>query len=204
VTEAQKVGAIPMDGTATETRVALKIVFPEIMEPIEGEFLLYGVEWSNSDVGNGTHSVRGYAIRVVCANGMTRDNLLKQVHIGGRLGDDVAFSDRTYKLDSKASVSALRDVVKGVLGPAGRDAITESIRAANTKDFTAAQLANVVRTQSKATVKAVVDAFTGPDVVNLPAGDTAWRGSNAISWIARNTQDAEQRLDLERLAGSLA
>ena len=66
------------------------------------------------------------------------------------------------------------------------------------------ELANVVRTQSKATVKAVVDAFTGPDVVNLPAGDTAWRGSNAISWIARNTQDAEQRLDLERLAGSLA
>ena len=54
-----------------------------------------------------------------------------------------------------------------------------------------------------ATAKSIADAFAGNDVVNLPPGKTAWRASNAISWIARATEDAEARLDLERLAGAI-
>jgi hypothetical protein len=41
------------------------------------------------------------------------------------------------------------------------------------------------------------------NAVNLPPNKTAWRASNAISWIARAVESDEQRLDLERLAGSL-
>ena len=203
-TEAQNVGAIPVDGTATETRVALKVIMPEIIEPVPGEFLVYGGEWSNSDYGNGTNSFRAFALRVACLNGMTRENLLRQVHLGGRLEENIAFSDRTYQLDTEASVSALRDIVRGALGPAGRESLTEKIRAANEKEMTKSQLVSAVKTLPKAQQKSIVDAFESEDVINLPAGKTAWRGSNAISWIARHTEDAEARLDLERLAGSLA
>ncbi len=202
--EATAFGAVPIDGTATETRVALKIVFPEIVEPLPGEFLVYGGEWSNSDYGNGTHAFRSFALRVVCLNGMTRENLLREIHLGGRLSDQITYSDRTMRLDTAASVSALRDVVRGSLGPAGRDVITAGIRAAHERAMTAKALGTAVASKvTKATAKAIVDAFDSQDVINLPAGKTAWRASNAVSWIARHTGDAEARLDLERLAGSL-
>jgi hypothetical protein len=201
--EARSVGAVPIDGVATETRVAIKVILPRILEPIPGEFLVYGGEWSNSDFGNGTHSFRTFALRVVCLNGMTRENLLKQVHLGARLSEEIEFSDRTHRLDTAASVSALRDVVRGALGPAGRDRMIEHIRAAHDRAMSKAQLSTATRTLPKQVQKSVVDAFESPDVINLPEGNTAWRASNAISWVARHTEDAELRLDLERAAGAM-
>jgi hypothetical protein len=52
-------------------------------------------------------------------------------------------------------------------------------------------------------VPSVGDAFESPDVINLPERNPAWRASNAISWVARHTEGAEMRLDLERAAGAL-
>lgn len=202
--EAQNVGAIPCDGTATETRVALKVIVPHVLEPVPGEFVVFGGEWSNSDYGNGVHGFRAFALRVVCLNGMTRENMLRQVHIGGKLSEDVAFSDRTYRLDTAASVSALRDIVRSALSPAGIEATSAKIREAHGKDMNKGQLQTAVKALDKSTQKAIVDAFASEDVINLPAGNTAWRASNAVSWIARHTDDPEKKLDLERLAGSLA
>lgn len=200
---AEELGAIPVDGVATETRVALKVVLPRVLEPIPGEFLVYGGEWSNSDYGNGTHSFRSFALRVACLNGMTRENLLREIHLGGRLSDEVAYSERTYKLDTAASVSALKDVVRGALGPRGLESLSGKLRAANGREVNSAGLKAATKALGKETQKKVVDAFDSEDVINLPAGKTAWRASNAVSWVARHTEDAEKRLDLERLAGSL-
>jgi hypothetical protein len=201
--EAARLGAVPVDGVVTETRLALKIVLPEILEPIPGEFLILGGEWSNSDFGNGTHSFRAFALRVACLNGAVAENALRQVHLGARLHDDIELSAQTYRLDTLANASALRDVVRATLGPKGRDRMIGKIRQAHESTYSGAQLAAVTRRLPKATAKTIADAFTGNDVVNLPPGNTAWRASNAISWIARATEDAEARLDLERLAGAV-
>ena len=201
--EALKAGAVPIDGTATETRVALKVILPRILEPIPGEYLLAGGEWSTSDYGNGVHSFRAYAIRVQCLNGLTRENLLKQVHLGGKLSEDIEFSDRTHRLDTAASVSALRDIVRAAFSPAGRDRMLGAVCAAHDRTMNKSQLTTATRALPKLVQKSVLDAFEPADVINLPEGNTAWRASNAISWIARNTQDPELRLDLERAAGTL-
>lgn len=200
---AQKYGALPIDGVATETRVALKILIPQIAEPMPGEFMVYGAEWSNSDYGNGTHSLRTFALRVVCLNGMTRENLMRQIHLGGRLDENITFSERTYALDTRASVSALSDVVRLALGPGAVDRMNEVVRASHAKTLSEAQLRAATKNLPKKTQESVVNAFKSEDVINLPAGQTAWRGSNAVSWIARHTEDAEARLDLERLAGEM-
>lgn len=196
-------GGVPFDGSATETRVALKVIVPEVIEPVPGEYMVRGLEWSNSDFGNGTNAVRAFALRVACLNGMTREDLVRQVHLGGRLADNIAWSDRTYQLDTEASVSALRDVVRGALGPAGLASIAQRVQELAARPFTTAQLSSAVKSTGKTTAKAIVDAWGSQDVINLPAGQTAWRASNAISWIARHTESDETRLDLERLAGSI-
>ncbi len=48
------------------------------------------------------------------------------------------------------------------------------------------------------------ELFDGPDVVNLPPGNTKYRLSNAISWFSQ-TKDVsvDKKLDLQRLAGEL-
>lgn len=202
-TEAQAAGAVPIDGTMTETRLALKIVVPRVLEPIPGEFMVYGGELAHSDYGNGPLGFRQFFWRVVCLNGMTRENVLREIHLGGRLGDDITYSDRTYRLNTAASVSALRDVVRATLTPASIERMGETLRAAHAKKMTVAQLKAATKNVGKDSQKAIVDAFESEDVINLPAGETAWRASNAVSWIARHTKDAEKRLDLERVAGAL-
>lgn len=200
--EANKVGAVPFGGSITETRVALKVVFPEPII-INGDPVLVGIEWSNSDFGNGAHATREFLLRVLCLNGATGEDKLREVHLGRRLSETIEYSQRTYALDTAASESALRDTVKGVLGPAGRAALVEKVEAASSKEFSAAQLTSRIKDEPKATQKLIVDAFKSEDVINLPPGNTAWRASNAISWIAKNTEDPERRLDLERLAGKV-
>jgi hypothetical protein len=93
--------------------------------------------------------------------------------------------------------------VRAALGPRARERLIESIRAANEREMSKPQLTGATQSLPKAVQKSVVEAFESNDVINLPAGNTAWRASNAVSWIARNTQDAELRLDLERLAGAI-
>jgi hypothetical protein len=49
----------------------------------------------------------------------------------------------------------------------------------------------------------IAETYTSADVEALPPGNTAWRLSNAISWVAKQDDvDAETRLDLEKEAGA--
>ncbi len=202
--ECQKVGAVAVDGTCSDTRVALKALVPTIFEPVKGEVLAFGVEWANSDYGNGAHTIRAFLMRVWCLNGATMENALGQVHIGGRLADEIEMSKRTYELDTKASMSALRDVVRGVLQPKKLEALCFGIQRA---DENAVEWRDVrtslAKTLLKGELDAARDAFEGDDVINLPAGKTQWRASNAVSWLAGKTEDSNRRLELQRIAGQM-
>jgi hypothetical protein len=202
VEEARAVGAVPVDGVFTETRVALKIIRPEVVEVYPGEHVVLGGEWSNSDYGNGKNGYRAFVLRVMCLNGATLEDLISQVHLGGRLDERIEFSQRTYELDTRASVSALRDVVKGSLNPAKVDATIAGIRAAHEEKVDWARMgARFARILTKEEQKKAKELFEGDDVVNLPAGKSTWRASNALSWLAGQAEDAERRIDLERAAG---
>ena len=49
----------------------------------------------------------------------------------------------------------------------------------------------------------VVDAYNSADTVNMPAGNSMWRLSNAVSWVASKTEDAERKLEISKLAGQV-
>jgi len=56
---------------------------------------------------------------------------------------------------------------------------------------------------SKERTKEVTEAFNSPDIIMLPAGQTRYRLSQAISLIANQIDDAEEKLDLQKLAGDV-
>lgn len=200
----QEMGAIPVNGTVTDTRVALKAFLPMVFEPVPNEVMCLGVEWSNSDFGAGKHAVRAFIWRLWCTNFATMEDCLGQVHIGGRLAENVEFSERTYALDTQATASALKDIIKGALGPKSVSATLETIKQANEKELDWKSVsARLSKKLLKEEYKAVKDAFESDDTFNLPAGKSLWRVSNAISWIAGKTEDSDKKLALQRFAGEV-
>lgn len=200
----QNVGAVPVDGTGSDTRVTMKAFLPIVFEPVPNEVLCLGVEWGNSDFGAARHTVRAMIWRLWCTNKATLEDSLAQVHLGGRLGDDIEFSNRTYQLDTQTSVSALGDIVKGTLGPAKVNSLLEGIKQAHEKKIDWKVLrTSLARKLLKTEIAAVESAYESDDVINLPAGESMWRASNAVSWIAGRTEDPNRKLDLERVAGEI-
>ena len=202
VTAIQEFHAVPLDGTVTDTRIALKAVLPWVFEPIPGEVMTLGLHWQNSDFGAGKHCVRFVMNRVGCTNKAISEDLLGQVHLGSKLSEDFEFSQETYRKDLDASVSALRDIVRGHLKPEKIGKVMNAIRQANEREVTWGQFAagfkNILH---KDELTKAEDAFKGSDVEMLPAGMTAWRMSNALSWVANGIADGDRRLDVERAAG---
>ncbi len=200
----QALQAIPVEGTVTDTRVALKAFLPLVFEPVPNEVMCLGVEWSNSDFGAGKHALRAFIFRLWCANGAVMEDALSQVHLGGRLADNIEFSNRTYQLDTRAQVSALNDIVRSTLGPTNVHQLLATIKAADEKRVEWRSVSTLLgRKLLKEELKNVRDAFEGEDVINLPAEKSIWRVSNAISWIAGKTEDRDRKLDLQRLAGAV-
>lgn len=116
-TESRAVGAVPVEGIYTDTRVALRILLPRVFEPVPGEFVAFGLDWQNSDYGNGAHTLREFLLRIWCDNGATVADTLREVHLGVRLEEGEEWSNRTYKLDTDRSISMVRDAVKNQLTP---------------------------------------------------------------------------------------
>lgn len=205
IRSSSELGAVPIGGAATETRVHIRAIVPTIVEPVPGEAMVFGLNWANSDFGAGTYSISAFMLRLWCLNGAVGESELKKVHIGARLADDSTFSDTTHKLDQATLISATQDMVRALLSPQSIETRSELIRAAHSKETSFEQAWRQVGKQlTKATREAVKEAYEGPDTLNMPAGNTMWRFSNALSWVANSDKvDAETRIDLQLQAGKL-
>lgn len=204
ITAATKAGALVVNGSASDTRASIKIVMPEVLEAVPGEFVAYGLSWTNSDFGKGANQLELFVVRLVCWNGMVSEKAVRQVHLGGRIDDAIEFSEKTLRLDTQTAVSAVNDVAGHYLKHDTIKGYLSAIQAANAAqvDGKAAE-ASLAKRTTKGIAKSVVEAFNGADVVELPPGNTDWRWSNAISLVARDTEDADTKIDLERLAGDV-
>lgn len=199
---------VPIDGHVTDTRISLKAVMPYAIEPVPGEFMVLGMQLKTSDYGAGAFYCSMFALRLMCENGMTLEQVMKQVHLGRKL-DENTFSQQTYSLDAETSRSALNDVVRCALLPESVTSITDMIRRSmvggenyNAKDRLSALQKRGALTKGE--IKAIGDIYVQPDVEKLPPGNSDFRLANAVSWFAHSGEHSgDRRLDLEKLAGDL-
>lgn len=205
VQECQALGALPIDGFALETKVKLRAVLPYVFEPLDNEVMLFGLEWGTSDFGDGGHTVSLWAMRVWCTNTAVMDEVLRQVHIGGRISDDVEYSEKTYRLDTELHESKLRDIVRHTIGPERVNSYLQAIKNAGENEIKSKDaLAVLKRKLTPIEAEEAITVFDSNDTQNLPAGENRLRLSNAVSWIAQaKGRTQERRLELERFAGDL-
>ena len=126
------------------------------------------------------------------------------MHLGKRLDESMIYSERTYELDAQATVSALRDVIQRQLNAEQLHQHMDLIRRANDRAVDANQAREMLRKAlQRHEADSVVEAYNSADTVNMPAGNSMWRLSNAISWVAGKTEDAERKLEISKLAGQV-
>ena len=118
VEEASKQGAVVADAYMNDTKVWAETIMPfpfKIPTVNNGDVMIFaGARFSTSDYGAGSVDMRAFLLNGVCLNGMVRESVMKQVHLGSKLPDNLQLSNRTYELDTKTTVSAVRDLTKGL------------------------------------------------------------------------------------------
>ena len=201
----QQYDAVPVDGFALETKVAVKVVLPHVFEPVDHEVMIFGAAFENSDFGNGAISVRSFVERLWCTNRAISTEDLRKIHLGARLGEDLQLSQRTYDLDTATMASAVQDIVQYTLAPPNVNKYLDTIRQANEQKIEPRQvMAFLKKNLRKAEAENVIEAFNSPDVEMLPPGNSKWRLSNAISWIANSKiEDEERKLEVMKVAGAV-
>ncbi len=200
----RSVGALPLRGHVTETRVAIKMVLDRVFEPLPGgyEMMVLGAALTTSDFGAAPLVVSFYCERLVCLNGLIAEQGLRAVHLGARLADDVSFSQRTYELDTATQASAVRDLVRARLNAENIERFQGAIRAAHAAELAPGRITEFLgRALSKGDRQQVLDAYQSPDVVMMPPGNTAYRLAQSLGYVANKVDDDDRRLALQKLAG---
>lgn len=119
--EAKRQGAVICDAYMSDTKVWAETILPApltIPTAKNGHVVIFmGARFSTSDYGDGALDMRAFLLNGVCLNGMVRESVWKQIHLGAKLPGNLRLSDRTYELDTQATVSAVRDLARAALQP---------------------------------------------------------------------------------------
>ena len=131
---------------------------------------------------------------------------MKQIHLGGKLPDNIQLSPRTYELDTQTTVSAVNDLTSQLFGRDNirRKALEIKAAAAKEVNFTQElerlmQKGRLLKTENEGVRKLLMN--NNPDD-GLAGGPTLWKLTQAITAYARETQPARQR-ELHELSGEL-
>lgn len=118
ITEAAASGAVVADAYMTDTKVWAETILPQpfvVPTAKNGDVVIFaGARFSTSDYGDGSVDMRSFLLNGACLNGMVRESVMRQIHLGSKLPDSLALSQRTYELDTQTTVSAVRDLTSGL------------------------------------------------------------------------------------------
>jgi hypothetical protein len=210
VEEAGRQGAVIADARMTDTKIWAETILPApITIPTlkNGDVVIFmGARFSTSDYGDGAVDMRAFLLNGVCLNGMVRESVMKQIHLGARLPDNLQLSNKTYELDTQTTVSATRDLTKSLFS---RDAILQKaieIQGASEIDVDFdSELRKLVKVGSlnKSDSESVQKILMRNNPYDGTQGDsTLWKLTQAITAHARELDDRRSR-ELHELSGML-
>jgi len=109
-------GAQLADGYMDDTRIYLEVLMPQpliIPTTRNGDIAMaFGARLSTSDYGDGALDLRTFMLQGICLNGMVRESVMRQVHIGSVLPENILLSSETYESDTRTSQLAIRDITQ--------------------------------------------------------------------------------------------
>lgn len=210
--EVFKNGAVLSDGFIDNTRVMIESILPypiELHTDLNGIIMLaFGTRYSTSDYGDGASDLRSFIMQGICLNGMVRQSVLRTIHLGSKLPDNLALSQKTYELDSQTTASAIRDLTKNLFST---DIIKTRILEVKAASNTPADSSNVLKTlyntgklmkgESEEIGKLLMQ--NNPDN-GLQGESTIWKITQGITAYANSDKVGERRrMEIQELAGAM-
>lgn len=210
VQEAAGQGAVISDAYMNDTKVWAETILPTpITVPTKnnGDVIIFaGARFSTSDYGDGAVDMRAFLLNGACLNGMVRESVMKQVHLGSKLPDNLALSQQTYELDTKTTVSAVKDLTKGLFSKDNLMAKAVEIQGASEVevDFDRelkrlTSNGGLLKQEGKEVEKILMR--NNPDD-GVQGGATLWKLTQAITAHARELTPERSR-ELHELSGQL-
>lgn len=195
-----------IDATRTYVETIMPVVFPIKSENHPLGFEAFGARLQGSDYGDGALSLSIFSLRIACMNLMMGGSVIRQVHLGARLLDNVEYSSKTYQLDTQTSASVVRDTISHHFQDGAiqkRVAIIED--AANDRigfDGTIKKLPRMG--VGKGEVDAIVSALAEAGDDLIPEGPlTRYRMSQAVALVANQAKEIRRRRELQELSGKM-
>lgn len=210
IQEALAQGAVACDAYMSDLKVWVETILPIpvcIPTRLNGEVVIYmGARFSTSDFGDGAVDMRAFLLNGVCLNGMVRESVMKQVHLGAKLPTNQQLSQHTYDLDTQTTVSAIQDFTKGLFSPANirQKAIEIQVASSKEVDFTQElsrlmKANKLLKTEGEGVQKLLLN--NNPDD-GLAGGPSLWKLTQAITAFARDVEPQRCR-ELHELSGEL-
>lgn len=194
----------------TDRKMYLKLVTPRLEGDVgKGDIVQAGLEVSNSEVGQGSLSVRPLIYRLVCLNGaVMADSGIRKTHIGAsQVGDESngweIYSDETMKIADEAFFAQVGDVVEHTLSEEVFGMELDKIRAANTDEITTEvpkaveQLSSTYRFTETEEDQILNNFITGQNM-------TRWGMANAVTLTSQGDDVTYERAtELEHIGGQI-
>lgn len=192
----------------TERRLYITAVNPRVRSDVKvGDVVEAGVTISNSEVGFGAVSVRPFANRLFCDNGMVLpDGKFSAKHVGRRLSEDedlnAIFADDTRQADDRALLLKCRDTVRAALDEARFSRQVDKMRALAEGRVTGDPSKCVELLAQKA---GITESEKGGLLGKLIEGGdlSAWGLTNAVTALAHNAADYDRSMELCEAGGKL-
>ena len=202
IESASSQGARAFRGIYSDLRYGIAMIMPKVYRLGGRDAVALGVQCKHSDFGCGAFDISLWILRLLCENGMTGQDVIRQIHSGKRLDESFEWSEKTIQLESATVRSAMGDALGSMLTEGKLEGYARMLEKLEEKQVSWSSAKYSLRKKLlKSELEEVEKAFQSNDIVNMPAGQNQWRLANALSLIAKGA-DTERKLELERMAGS--
>ena len=185
----------------TETMLYLKAIDRTLTEEIrEGDIIHGGLIIRNSEVGASSFRVEPFLLRKICSNGLIGKHSLKKIHLGRQTAEEgeIEWSEETKRLEDKAFWAKVRDIIRNTFDRKIFLSWIKKMKEAAEIEIEKPKEAidNVVRYAglTEEQKNALLMHFTEKTKYGLV---------NAITSLARETKDIDERIRLEEIGGKL-
>lgn len=188
----------------TERRLYIQATTNRIKGDVKvGDTVQAGLVISNSEVGQGSVSVKAMFYRLWCLNGAVTGDQFKAAHLGRRVDDNEAlYRDDTRKADDKAVLLKVRDTVQGFLSAEFFDRKLAQMQALTEGKITG-KVEKAVEVLSQKL--GATEAESGGILRSLIEGAdlSRWGILNAVTHQAHAIADYDRSVEFEAMGGKL-
>lgn len=191
----------------SETRMYIKMKLPTMAEVIHNDRVQAMIMLTNSEVGAGRMAVALGMWRLVCLNGMWAEDIVQRVHLGSKLEEGlVEWSEGTIRKTDEALFAQVQDTIATAFEPQLWDGFVR-------------KAGEAAQAKLEGNIVEIIDAvapkydITGDEKAKLlemfaqeiatPAGKTQWGLANAVTRLARDTEQADRQVELEVIGGEI-